>query len=569
MKPNIKPYIKQFYRGNFGYLALYLVQTLLVTSGALLISWLIQQIIDVVGGQDTGFGLLQLVGFGVLGIALLCGGCLFAYISKPKFISKASSQYKNYVFSELSQKGISAFSNENTSTYISALSNDINSIENGYLVSIFTVLDQVFMFVGAFSLMLYYNPMLTFVSIAFASLPLLAALLTGGLVQKHEKVVSAKNDSYMAMLRDCLSGFSVIKSFRAEKQMQRLFAEKVADSENSKEKRRKAAIIVRAAADAAGSLLQVGIMLFGAYLALSGNGISAGSVLVFVQLLNYIINPIAAIPTAISEISASKGLIAKLATALEKSVRTNGEYVPAKLDDRIELKNVNFGYEEGQTVLKNVSAVFEKGKSYALVGASGSGKTTLLNLLMAGNGNYSGEILFDGQELKAISSESLYNTVSIIQQNVFVFNDTIKNNITMFSEFEQGEVEQAIGLSGLSKLVTRNGEDYLCGENGCNLSGGEKQRISIARSLLRKSPVLLVDEATAALDKETAYNVFDSILNLQGLTRVVITHALEASLLKRYDNILVMKNGEIAESGSFDELMNKKGYFYALYTTEQ
>ncbi len=139
----------------------------------------------------------------------------------------------------------------------------------------------------------------------------------------------------------------------------------------------------------------------------------------------------------------------------------------------------------------------------------------------------------------------------------------------MFADFPEAEISHAIQLSGLTPLIDEKGEAYLCGENGCNLSGGEKQRISIARSLLRKSQILLADEATAALDWETAYQVSDAILELTDMTRIVVTHSLEESLLKRYDGILAMKSGKIVETGSFEELMKRKGYFYSLYTVSQ
>lgn len=139
--------------------------------------------------------------------------------------------------------------------------------------------------------------------------------------------------------------------------------------------------------------------------------------------------------------------------------------------------------------------------------------------------------------------------------SLWIFNASIRDNITMFSDFPRKEVDRAIELSGLSKLIAERGEDYLCGENGSGLSGGEKQRISIARSLLKKSQVLLVDEATAALDAQTAFQVSNAILDLNGLTRIVVTHSLDENLLKRYDCVLTLKNGSITESGSFDELM--------------
>ena len=184
---------------------------------------------------------------------------------------------------------------------------------------------------------------------------------------------------------------------------------------------------------------------------------------------------------------------------------------------------------------------------------------------MGSSSNYQGEICIDGVSIKNIESESLYQLMTSVQQNVFVFNDTIRNNVTMFHEFPDKEVTLALERSGLSEFIEKRGEGFVCGENGANLSGGERQRISIARALLRKSPILLVDEATAALDAATARAVSFSILNLVGMTRIVVTHRLEEAILRRYDKILVMKNGTICEQGKFDTLMQQKGQFYSLF----
>lgn len=259
----------------------------------------------------------------------------------------------------------------------------------------------------------------------------------------------------------------------------------------------------------------------------------------------------------------------QLAEALEDNVRDEGMEISKQLKYGIRVENVSFGYEKGCNILQNMNVVFEKGKSYAIVGASGSGKSTLLNLLMASYGSYQGKIYYDDYEMKEISSVSLYDMISNIQQNVFVFNASIRDNITMFGKFAKEEVERAIELSGLSKLMEQRGEDYICGENGSGLSGGEKQRISIARSLLRDAQVLLVDEATASLDAMTACQVSNAILDLEHITRIVVTHSLDAVLLKRYDCIMALKNGKIEEKGTFEELMKQKNYFYSLYTVSQ
>ena len=159
------------------------------------------------------------------------------------------------------------------------------------------------------------------------------------------------------------------------------------------------------------------------------------------------------------------GLIDKLAQALNKNVSDEGEQIPPQLNEGISVKDLAFAYEEGKPVLCDVDMELRAGGCYALVGGSGSGKSTILNLLMASSKNYQGEILYDGKELKTISTGSLYDLVSIIQQSVFVFNSTIRDNTTMFSEFPEEEIDRAVRLSGLSKLIGEKGVDYLCGEN--------------------------------------------------------------------------------------------------------
>ena len=156
--------------------------------------------------------------------------------------------------------------------------------------------------------------------------------------------------------------------------------------------------------------------------------------------------------------------------------------------------------------------------------------------------------------------------LSILERGYMVLEDGVIRGIyPVLPE----ELAQAVRRAQLESLLADRGEGYLCGENGSGLSGGEKQRISIARSLLKHASVLLADEATAALDAQTAHQVTDDILSLTGVTRIVVTHTLEQAALRQYDGILVLKDGRIAETGSFDELMERKGYFYALYTVSQ
>lgn len=536
-------------------------------AGNLMISWLMQVLVDASNGSGpwTATELLMLC---LADIALIALSCWLTWVSFPKMISRAMSQYKNAVFAKLSRKNISAFSGENTALYISALTNDAATIEVDFLCDLFNGLLDVLMLVGALALMLWYNPTLTAISILLALLPMAVSLAAGNRVAEAERIVSQKNEGYVATVKDCLNGFSVMKSFRAEEAMCRMFAREVNAVYEAKARRRQVSISVQSTGMIAGLIAQLGVFLIGVWMIQAGKGLSGGMLIAFVNLMNMVVNPIGTVPQYIAHWKAANALIDKLADALEQNVREEGDSIPAKLEQGIQVQNLSFGYGE-EPVLKEIDFCFETGKRYAIVGASGSGKSTLLNLLMAAHDSYSGSICYDGMELRSIRSDSLYDMVSVVQQNVFIFNASIRDNITMFSDFPKPEVDRAIALSGLSALIAERGEDYLCGENGCGLSGGEKQRISIARSLLKKSQVLLVDEATAALDAQTAFQVSNAILDLQDLTRIVVTHALDENLLKQYDCILTLKNGSITESGSFDELMQKKGYFYSLYTVSQ
>ena len=565
-----KQFTLQFWKGNKISFSIAMIGYILQVFVNLMISWLLQQFIDASSGIDTGFSILDLILLSTVMVALLTFCAALIYFSKPKFISKAMRQYKDFAFSELTKKGISAFSKENTAAYISAFSNDAASIEQNYLLNIFNLTMDSLLFLGAIIMMLWYSPLLTAAAILFALLPVAASFITGNRVAKAEREISEKNESFMSVLRDGLSGFSVIKSFKAEFSAIKLFTESNKNVAEAKCRRKKLGTVLQMLGTGAGLISQFGIFILCAYFAVNGkDGITPGVVMIFMQLMGLVTEPIGTVPEMLANRKSSAALIDKMANAIYSNTREEGSSVPAMLKDGIEISDLYFSYNGKDNALEDINFKFEAGKSYAVVGASGSGKSTLLNLLSAGHNKYSGKITYDKTELRDICSDSLYDIISIIQQNVFIFNSSIRNNITMFRDFDDKDVEKAVFLSGLSELISERGEDFICGESGSGLSGGERQRISIARSLLRKTPVLLVDEATAALDKETSFYILNTILSLDDLTKIVVTHNLDENLLKKYDSILVLKNGRIFEHGTFYELMEQKKYFYSLFTVSQ
>lgn len=568
-KPLWKQLRGQFFYKNIPNFCLAVFAALAAGSLNLILSWIIQQLMDTAAGKSGALSFRTLLLISA-GFVLLCAGLsLLNYASQPRFLERAMRQYKDFAFKKLIGKSISSFRDESAAGYLSALTNDAASIETNYLAQMLAMITKAVTFIGALLLMCRYSLLMTAIAAGLTVLPLIASLLTGNRLQTVESRVSERNGEFTAALSDCLAGFTVVKNFRAEREIFRLFAQSNKALEHEKFTGRRIKTLVGMIGAVTGIFAQLGVFIAGVYLSMKGGSMTPGAVVLFVNLMNFIISPIAELPGLLACRKAALGLVDKLAAALERSSSREGSETLNRLEHGIRLENVSFAYEPGKTVLHGINAEFEAGRAYALVGGSGSGKSTLLNLLMAAETNYSGHILADGIELSDISTESLYGTMAAIQQNVFVFNASIKDNVSMFRDFPKTEMDEAIARAHLGALIRERGEDYLCGENGSGLSGGEKQRISIARSLLKKSSVLLADEVTAALDAQTAHRVSSDILDLQGITRIVVTHTLEESLLRRYDKIFVLRGGRIEEAGSFADLMANKGYFYALFTVAQ
>lgn len=550
---------------NHNYMKFLITILVLLLNSALLlgISVILQKALDI-AVSGTRRELAKIACFCIGYITCIALVWLLERHIRNAFLEQAMRQYKECVFTRITQKNISSFQSESISSYISALTNDISSIENNYLGGTFNLIANTIFFVGAISTMFWYNWLLTVVALGLASTSLLVSISIGRKLTIAEYKVSEANRSFVGLIKDLLGGFPVIKSFQAEKEITSLFCTNNTGIERTKCLRRKTEALVNIVSMTMGLILQTGMIMVGVLFTLEGK-ITPGVLIAFMQLMNFLINPAQQIPTLLANRKAASSLIDKMEDALNKNVQWTGKRSISCISNAISLEHVTFGYDEKTPILKDINITFEAGKSYAIVGASGCGKSTLLSLLLGGLDGYEGHIWFDDVELHDITMDSLYDILSIIQQNVFVFDSTIENNITMFKEFPKNKIESAILRAGLHSLLEERCPEYECGENGKELSGGERQRISIARTLLKETPILLMDEATAALDLATAFLVEDAILSIEGITRVIVTHKLEENMLNRYDKIIVLVNGAIFETGTFQELISQQGYFYTLY----
>lgn len=562
-----KPYYQSFYRNNrlawFGAMTF----TLLSVPSMMLGSWLLGAVLDAAVTKDVKrLTYLSAAALGILLYNLITD--IAMYRMKSLFIHRALTQYKAFAFRNITQKRISTFSYEKTGRYLSLLTNDVQSIEENYLNNSFLLIFYCLLFSGSVIMMLFYSPLLTVVTLLLCILPGILSVFLGKELIVREQAVSDANERFVSKLKDLLSGFAVIKSFKAEKAAEQLFCEVNTDAEQAKRKRRWCGGLMVSASQGCGFLMQFGVFIIGALLAVRGD-IAIAAVIIFVNLCNALSEALDIVPELWGNRKAACALIEKLAAITAEHTDKQGENLLSEIKECIRFENVTFAYTPDTPILRNMNLCFEAGKKYALVGSTGCGKSTLLRLLMGNYKDYSGSITIDEKELQTICADSLYDLISLIDQHIFLFDDTVLHNITMFRSFSESEIKEAVARSGLTSLWKEKGAEYVCGENGSQLSGGERQRISIARCLLRNTPVLLVDEATSALDNQTAFEITDALLHLEGFTRIIVTHRLEQHLLTQYDEIIVLRDGEIYECGTFEQLMERQGYFYSLYQIQQ
>lgn len=554
----VKSYI---YKGNIFNFIILILTSLFQTAAMIIISLMLEKIMAIATSKkledlyDQGIMFLILLGLSILIYILVI------YL-KPRYQKKAITQYKNNIYGKILEKNIANFNKHNTSTYISALTNDVHKIEEDYLFSAFDLITNITLLLSTIVVMLIYSPLLTLAGIVLSLLPFIGAIIVGGKLAFHEKEISNQNANFMHFIKDNLIGFSTVKVFRSEKKIKELFFKNNDTLENKKSSKTKTLALMEMVQIVLSLISQFGVFFIGAYISIKTNDIAPSVILLFVQLMNYIINPLMQIPSSLSKRLACGPLFTKI-TEIIKIENDDNQKELIKNIREITISHLEFMYDD-KVILDDITYTFERNKSYAIVGPSGSGKTTLLNLLLCRDNSYTGNIYYNNVEARNISLDSLFEISSFVEQNVFVFDDSIINNITMYSTIDEELLNEVIVKSGLMDLIDEKGRDYRCGENGSNLSGGEKQRISIARALINKSQLLLLDEATSALDNETSTLITNNLLEIDNTTKIMITHRLDEDVLKKFDEIIVMKNGKIVEFGKYDQLINNNSTFKSL-----
>lgn len=523
--------------------------------------------------------------YSLRGIILLTAGIFLmeffsavaTYFFRTKFSTRAVLQYRNFACAYLLKKKVADFYASNSSVYLSALSNDLMKIKEQFLDQIPIITQILFCGIGAMIVMLRYNVFLACMSCALSLIPFFAALYSGKNMGEMEGRLSTRNAEYLAFLKDFSIGFTIIKSYKVEAIFSKLHGAVNEKTEETMLKRERCVEKVNYFAAISGYVTRLSILFLSAYIAFTRHSISIGTVIAFSQLIHYLIDPLSSLPSMLTEAKAAYRLTDKFWDTMKREEepqntpennRVKEEQIAEMLRGELLFNHICFSYSEGKEVLKELNLRVKEGEKVVLLGTSGSGKSSILKILMGMERAQSGTIRIGGQDTMDLGEDRIFKEISYIQQEVFIFDGTIRENICLFQTYREEELQSVIERAGLRNLVKEKGLSYRCGENGAALSGGERQRISIARSLLRKTPILLADEITASLDKENSYLVLDTLLNIENTTEILVLHDLDSRILSRVDRICVLKNGKVEEEGNFTELLEKKGYFYALYHVE-
>lgn len=556
MKQLIKNHQKAFYA--------FMIFNILVPLTNIAFAYSIKGIIDS-GMSQNEDALTQAV---LVGASVIFIYAVLNFISlrlRNKLVRQIMSRYKNKVFQSILDSDYRDFSKEKSGKFISVLTENMKKIEQDYLHQYFNISKNLSLMIFSLLAMFIGNWYLTLLVIIASIIPMMISGFIGQKSAYLQKSAMIADQKYLAKVKDILSGFLVIKSFNVKEAIRQ-------DYRNESEKldeiyfmKGKFDVLANVISQLSGMIVFLVAFGGGMYLVFNGST-TIGSVTAIVQLVNFVVMPLNEVGMGMSKFREGQATLDafEVKDVIELQTGKMKEY----FDDVISFSNIDFSYPNTEEkIFNHLSLKIQKGEKIAIVGMSGSGKSTLLNLLLRFYDVTSGHISIDNQDIQAISAESLYNLMTIVQQDVYIFDDTLRANITLNQSFTDEEIKQAVQQSGLESYVLENesGLQILCGENGSNLSGGQKQRLSIARALIRKTPILLLDEATSSLDNQVTTEIENSILDIQDLTALVVTHKLNENILKRYDRILFMKAGVIVEDGSFGDLMDRRGEFYKLF----
>lgn len=484
-----------------------------------------------------------------------------------------ASNIRQQLYDKILSLHVLYFTENKKGDVLTRLTNDVQEVEYGILHFLEVAFKEPVTIIATLVTMLILSPQLTLFVLII--LPISGFII--GKIGKTLKQASANSQHLQGVINslvdETISGIRIIKSFTAEKKLSERFA-------NINQQHNKIGTGMIRKRDLSTPLSEfLGICVVVVVLFIGGrmvinhtSPLSAEAFIAFIVIFSQIIQPAKAFSNAFYFIQKGLASLKRIEELLHEKNKINNAENAAVVDvftDKIEFKNVSFAYDEVD-VLKNINLEIPKGKKIALVGVSGSGKSTFIQLLLRFFDVTNGEILIDGKNIKTITQENLRALTGLVTQQTTLFNDTATNNIALGKEVDFSAIQNAATLANAADFIEKLPQQYETniGDNGIKLSGGEQQRLTIARAIYKNAPILILDEATSHLDSNSEKLVHDALQNLlQNKTAIIIAHRL--STVQFADEIVVLKDGNIIEQGSHLQLMQRNGEYKKLVDLQQ
>ncbi|HOI47188.1 MAG TPA: ABC transporter ATP-binding protein [Bacilli bacterium] len=483
----------------------------------------------------------------ILVLIIFPANLLYSYV-KNYFIKDAVTKMKTDYIQAVFHKNINEFQKDNNALYVSALTNDFNLIEKDYIEQIVGFVEGFIQFATAIFIIVLISPILLLIGIGVIIINVIISNLASKPIKKHNEERSVLFSDYSGFIKEVLSAFNIIKTNGLEDRVRSNYIEKSTTVQQKKYVIDKIMSFIFAAQNINFSITFLGLMLLVAYLTIVGT-VTFSGVVVITNNIDRLIGPIAHLSEAIPRIISVKAIFKRIdETLLNKNTHVETESFDG-LKQALTFQNVSFAYDDN-VVLKDVNISFEKGKKYLVIGPSGGGKSTVLRLLRKYFNPSSGDVYLDHANLKDVKKQDYFSKIANIEQLVFLFEDSIRNNLTLYKDYTEEEINVAIEKAGLKDFVDSHPEglDYMIYDNGKNISGGEKSRIAIARGLLNKADILLLDEAFASLDRARVKEIEQSLLALTNVTIINVSHVIIEENKPLYDHIMTVKNKTILVS---------------------
>jgi subfamily B ATP-binding cassette protein MsbA len=496
---------------------------------------------------------------------------IFSYLSEFYLTfsrTGVSRDFRIKLHDKILELPVSFFTNSRKGDVFARITSDVSEVESNILNSLIDIIRSPIVIIITMGYLLYSNFQLTvFTLVVFPIMGTLISIIGKSLKKDTGEAQNELGKMY-SFVDETLVGLKIIKIFDASPQIKKRFDEVLNKIRHLSLRLFKKKALASPVSELLGAITIGMIVYFGGRLAIQGKGLSGSEFITYIALFYTILQPLKALSSAISNLQKGEVSAKRIFEILDADYHIK-ELKDAKeiqgFGRNVEFKNITFGYEERE-ILKNFSLSIPKGKTVALVGQSGSGKSTITNLITRFYDVNGGEILVDGENIKNIKLSSYRKLFGLVTQDNILFNDTIRNNISLGKpNAALEEIQAAAKVANAHDFIMDLPDQYdtNIGDAGGKLSGGQKQRISIARAVLKNPPIMILDEATSALDTESERFVQDALEKMmENRTSLVIAHRL--STIQKADWIVVMEKGNIIEQGTHHELIAKKGMYHKL-----